>query len=164
MMSIIQTTGAFRASHGNRKMNIKDSVVLVTGANRGLGLALVKALVRAGARKVYGGARNPGSVNEPGVVPVQLDVTSAADIAAAVRTLGDVSILINNAGIDLGSAVLAPASIGAVRAELETNLFGPMALSQAFAPVLANNGGGAIVNVLSALSWVNMSKHGTYSI
>ena len=145
-------------------MNIKDSVVLVTGANRGLGLSLVKALVKAGARKVYGGARNPGSVKEPGVVPVQLDVTSSADIAAAVRSLGDVTMLINNAGVDLGSAVMAPSSSSAVRAELETNLFGPMALSQAFAPVLASNGGGVIVNVLSALSWVNMAKHGTYSI
>jgi NAD(P)-dependent dehydrogenase (short-subunit alcohol dehydrogenase family) len=118
-------------------MNIKDSVVLITGANRGLGLSLAKALLQAGARKVYAGARNPASVTQEGVQPLKLDVTSAADIAAAVQACADVSIVINNAGVDLGSPVMAPGTDKALRSELETNLFGPLALSQAFAPVLA---------------------------
>jgi NAD(P)-dependent dehydrogenase (short-subunit alcohol dehydrogenase family) len=145
-------------------MNIKDSVVLITGANRGLGLSLAKALLQAGARKVYAGARNPASVTQEGVQPLKLDVTSAADIAAAVQACADVSIVINNAGVDLSSPVMAPDADKAVRSELETNFFGPLALSQAFAPVLARNGGGAIVNILSALSWVNKTEHATYSI
>jgi NAD(P)-dependent dehydrogenase (short-subunit alcohol dehydrogenase family) len=145
-------------------MNIKDSVVLITGANRGLGLSLAKALLQAGARKVYAGARNPASVTQEGVQPLKLDVTSAADIAAAVQACADVSIVINNAGVDLSSQVMAPGTDKALRSELETNLFGPLALSQAFAPVLAHNGGGAIVNILSALSWVNKTEHATYSI
>jgi short-subunit dehydrogenase len=91
-------------------------------------------------------------------------VTSAADIAAAVQACADVSIVINNAGVDLSSPVMAPDADKAVRSELETNFFGPLALSQAFAPVLARNGGGAIVNILSALSWVNKTEHATYSI
>jgi NAD(P)-dependent dehydrogenase (short-subunit alcohol dehydrogenase family) len=145
-------------------MNIKDSVVLITGANRGLGLSLAKALLQAGARKVYAGTRNPASVTQEGVQPLKLDVTSAADIAAAVQACADVSIVINNAGVDLSSPVMAPDADKAVRSELETNFFGPLALSQAFAPVLARNGGGAIVNILSALSWVNKTEHATYSI
>jgi NAD(P)-dependent dehydrogenase (short-subunit alcohol dehydrogenase family) len=145
-------------------MNIKDSVVLITGANRGLGLSLAKALLQAGARKVYAGARNPASVTQEGIQPLKLDVTSAADIAAAVQACADVSIVINNAGVELRSPVMAPDADKALRSELETNLFGPLALSQAFAPVLARNGGGAIVNILSALSWVNKTEHATYSI
>lgn len=88
-------------------MHIKDAVVLITGANRGLGLALSKAMLEAGAAKVYAAARDPASVIQAGVEPVQLDVTNAADIAAAARSLGDVTILINNAGVDLGSPLLA---------------------------------------------------------
>ena len=146
-------------------MNIKDSVVLITGANRGLGLALTQALLEGGARKIYAGARDPSTIaDQAGVQPLKLDVTNAADIAAAVEACPDVSIVINNAGIDLGSAVMAPKAAESVRRELETNFFGPMAVGQAFAPVLARQGGGAIVNILSALSWVNMTQHGTYSI
>jgi len=145
-------------------MNVKDSVVLITGANRGLGLALAQAVLAAGAKKVYGGARNPDSVQLAGVVPVKLDVTNAADVAAAASAHPDVTIVINNAGLELGTAVMAADAEKAVRAELETNFFGPMALGHAFAPVLAANGGGAIVNILSALSWVSMPQHGTYSI
>ncbi len=97
-------------------------------------------------------------------MPLRLDVTSAADIAAAAAAAaGDVTIVINNAGIDLGSAVLGADAVERARREFETNFFGPMAVSQAFAPILAGNGGGAIVNILSALSWVNMTRHGTCS-
>lgn len=145
-------------------MNIKDAVVLITGSNRGLGLALANAMLAAGARKVYAGARDPASVTVKGLHPVTLDVTNAADIAAAVAACQDVTIVINNAGIDRSSPVMAHEAATALRAELETNYFGVLAVSQAFAPVLAAQGGGAIVNILSALSWVNATPHGTYSV
>ncbi|MES2101196.1 MAG: SDR family oxidoreductase [Pseudomonadota bacterium] len=144
-------------------MKIKNAVVLVTGANRGLGQAFVDALLAAGARKVYAAARDPKSITLAGVVPVKLDVTEAVDIAAAVRDCPDVTLLINNAGISRGSSFLALDSADAARAEFETNFFGPLALSQGFAPVLKTNGGGAIVNVLSVLSWLNFASVATYS-
>ena len=144
-------------------MKIQNAVVLVTGANRGLGSAFVEALLAAGARKVYAAARDPAAITIPGAVPLSLDVTRADDIAAAVAACPDLTLLINNAGITRGSSFLAAGSADAARAELETNFFGPLALSQAFAPVLERNGGGAIVNVLSVLSWLNLTGAATYS-
>lgn len=145
-------------------MQLKDSVVFVTGANRGLGLAFAQAALAAGARKVYAAARDPASVTLPGVVPIPLDVGNAAQVAAAVRDCGDVTLLINNAGISMGSGFLASQdAVAAARAEFEVNFFGPWALASAFAPVLKANGGGAIVNVLSALSWVSFPSVATYS-
>ena len=144
-------------------MNIRNAVFLVTGANRGLGKSLVQQLLAAGAKKVYAAARDPASITLPGVEAVKLDVTNADDIARAAAQLKDVSVVINNAGITRGSPLLAAGSAAAARAEMETNFFGPLALSQAFAPVLKANGGGAIVNVLSVLSWVNIPSAATYS-
>lgn len=144
-------------------MKIQNAVALVTGANRGLGLAFTQALLAAGARKVYAAARDPASVKQAGVVPVRLDVTNAAEVAAAAGDLGDVTLVINNAGIIRGSGFLGEKGVDAVRAELETNFFGPVNVSRAFAPILARNGGGAIVNVLSALSWVAFPSSSTYS-
>jgi NAD(P)-dependent dehydrogenase (short-subunit alcohol dehydrogenase family) len=144
-------------------MNIRNAVFLVTGANRGLGKSLVQQLLAAGAKKVYAAARDPASITLPGVEAVQLDVTNADDVARAAAQLKDVSVVINNAGITRGSPLLAAGSAAAARAEMETNFFGPLALSQAFAPVLKANGGGAIVNVLSVLSWVNIPSAATYS-
>lgn len=144
-------------------MRIQNAVALVTGTNRGLGLAFTQALVAAGARKVYAAARDPASVKQAGVVPVRLDVTNAAEVAAAAGELGDVTLVINNAGIIRGSGFLGEKGVDAVRAELETNFFGPVHVSRAFAPILARNGGGAIVNVLSALSWVAFPSSSTYS-
>ncbi len=144
-------------------MKIQNAVAFVTGANRGLGLAFTQALVAAGARKVYAAARDPASVKQAGVVPVRLDVTNAAEVAAAAGELGDVTLVINNAGIIRGSGFLGEKGVDAVRAELETNFFGPVHVSRAFAPILARNGGGAIVNVLSALSWVAFPSSSTYS-
>ena len=144
-------------------MQIKDSIALVTGANRGLGRAFTQALLAGGARKVYAAARDPASVKQPGVEPVRLDVTNVEEVAAAARDLGDVTLVINNAGIIRGSGFLGEKGVEAVRAELETNFFGPVLVSRAFAPILARNGGGAIVNVLSALSWVAFPSSSTYS-
>ena len=145
-------------------MQIKDSVVIVTGANRGLGQNFVQALLAGGARKVYAAARRPESIVMSGAIPIQLDVTNAADIRRVASELADVTLLINNAGIALGSNILDADSAEKTKAELEVNLFGPLAMSQAFAPTLAKNGGGAIVNILSILSWLNIPGWATYSI
>ncbi|TFW29937.1 SDR family oxidoreductase [Duganella callida] len=144
-------------------MKFKDAVVLVTGANRGLGKALAEAAVKAGARKVYAAARNPATVDIAGVTPLQLDVTNAADVAAAVRAIPDLTILINNAGISTGSGATTADALQAARDEFEVNFFAPLALSHAFAPVLGRNGGGAIINILSALAWLSFPSTGTYS-
>jgi len=143
-------------------MNLTNAVVLITGANRGLGKALAEAAVAAGA-KVYGGARNPASIATPGVIPVKLDVTNAADIAAAVAALPDLTVLINNAGIANMTPVTAPDVLAIAHQELATNFFAPLALSHAFAPTLKANGGGAIVNVLSVLSWLSNPNTAIYS-
>ncbi|MDT7516339.1 SDR family oxidoreductase [Rhodoferax mekongensis] len=144
-------------------MHIQNSVVLVTGANRGLGQAFVNALLQAGAAKVYAAARDPKTIKLQGVVPIKLDITSETDIAAAAAQCTDVTVLINNAGIFHGKSFTEAGSAAAARAELETNFFGPLNLSSAFAPILKANGGGAIVNVLSVLSWLNIQSAATYS-
>jgi len=144
-------------------MNVKDAVVLVTGANRGLGLNLAKAFLAAGAKKVYAAARNPASITEPGLVPLQLDVTDAASIAAAVQAAPDVSIVVNNAGITLSGTTLASDFADKLRQEVEVNAIAPMHVAQAFAPTLKAHGGGAIVNILSVLSFFSLPGSGTYS-
>ena len=144
-------------------MKLNDAVVLVTGANRGLGLAFAREALARGARKVYAGARDPASVKLPGVIPIKLDVTNADDIAAAAKQCGDVSVLINNAGIARFGGFLGADSVENAREQLETNFFGPMLMTRAFAPALAANGGGAIVNVLSIASWVTRPVLGTYA-
>ncbi|MDO7897502.1 SDR family oxidoreductase [Pseudomonas citrulli] len=144
-------------------MQIKGSVALVTGANRGLGKAFVQALLAAGAAKVYAAARDPATVQaQPNVVPLKLDVTRPEDIAAAVEGVQDLTLLINNAGIH-GDRPGPGISLENLRQEFETNAVAPLATSLAFAPVLAANGGGAIVNMHSALSWVNLPNTVTYS-
>ncbi|MBF6023884.1 SDR family oxidoreductase [Lysobacter niastensis] len=145
-------------------MDIKNSVVLVTGANRGLGLALVEALKQAGAAKIYAAARDPSSVKSEGVTPVALDVTSTDSIAAAAKACPDVTMVINNAGISRSGVLLSPDGLDALAAEMQTNFYGPLLVSRAFAPVLAKNGGGALVNVLSVLSWLSLPGTATYSV
>ena len=144
-------------------MKIEGSVALVTGANRGLGAAYVQALLERGAARVYAAARQPEAVTsaDARVVPLRLDVTDRASIDAAVRAAGDVTLLINNAGISTRTPTLGAEVL--LRQELEVNYFGPVAISRSFAPVLAANGGGALVNVLSALSWVTLPTSGGYS-
>jgi Dehydrogenases with different specificities (related to short-chain alcohol dehydrogenases) len=143
-------------------MKIRDSVAFVTGANRGLGLAFAQELIAAGARKVYAAARDPKSITLAGATPVSLDVTKPESVAAAARACTDVNLLINNAGVCLWSGFLSPNAIDIARTEMETNYFGPLLLSRAFAPILKQNGGGAIVNVLSLLSWISIPNAGTY--
>lgn len=144
-------------------MQIHQSVAFVTGANRGFGLALAQELLARGARKVYAGVRNPDSVQIPGVIPVKLDVTRPEDIVAAAAACADTTILVNNAGIAPTIGFLDPDSIEATRQLFDTNFFGVIRMSQAFAPVLQKNGGGAIVNVLSVASWISSTFLGPYA-
>jgi NAD(P)-dependent dehydrogenase (short-subunit alcohol dehydrogenase family) len=134
-------------------MEISGSVALVTGANRGLGQAFARELVRRGAAKVYGAARHPDAVTEPGVTPVAIDITDADRVAQVARQCADVSLLVNNAGILKYSTFTGAPSLDAARAEMETNYFGTLSMCRAFAPVLGANGGGAIVNMLSLSSF-----------
>jgi NAD(P)-dependent dehydrogenase (short-subunit alcohol dehydrogenase family) len=136
-------------------MKLDDAVVLITGANRGLGLAFAREALARGARTVYAGARDPATVTLPGVVPIKLDVTSPAEVAAAVERCGDVTLVVNNAGIGVAKPFLADGAIDDAHKLLETNFFGMWRVSQAFAPVLKAHGGGALLNVLSIASWVS---------
>lgn len=144
-------------------MHIKDAVVLVTGANRGLGRAWASLLLQAGARKVYACARDASSVDLPGVIPLELDITRPDQVARAAAQCSDVTLLINNAGIVRSGDLLAEDAPARAQEELDTNLFGTLAMCRAFAPVLRANGGGAIVNVLSVLSWISIPGGGTYA-
>ncbi|MDM8357310.1 SDR family oxidoreductase [Pandoraea communis] len=146
-------------------MKIKDAIVFVTGANRGLGLEFAKQALDRGAKKVYAGSRDPSKVTLPGVIPVKLDVNNPEDVAAAALLAGDVTLLINNAGIARVTQGLTHAgSAETLRETLETNLFGVLAMSQAFAGTLGRNGGGALLNVLSIVSWISSSVLPEYAI
>lgn len=144
-------------------MKIENAVVLVTGANRGIGLAFARELLARGARKVYAAARNPATVTLAGVQALQLDVTKPEQVAAAVQQAADVTLVINNAGIAQAGGFLAQDSDEVARRIFETNFFGMLNMSKAFAPVLKANGGGALLNVLSIASWVNGSELAAYS-
>lgn len=142
-------------------MQINGAVALVTGANRGLGERFAQALLERGAAKVYAAARNPDAIRTPGVVPLRLDITDPESVRAAAEAAPDVTLLINNAGISTGSHVLDGASED-MRREFDTHVFGTLDVSRAFAPALARNDGGAILNVLSVLSWLALPRTAAY--
>ena len=143
-------------------MNIQDSTALVTGANRGIGKAFADALLDRGAAKVYAAVRDVATVTDARLLPVQLDVTHPDRVAAVAREIGDVQLVVNNAGV-LHVAVPLSATLEVARVELETNYLSLVSMTQAFAPVLERNGGGAFINVLSVFSWVATPLLTTYS-
>jgi NAD(P)-dependent dehydrogenase (short-subunit alcohol dehydrogenase family) len=136
-------------------------VALVTGANRGLGKRFATELLARGA-KVYAAARRPETIDIPGVVPVALDITDPESVRRAAEIASDVNVLVNNAGVSTGSGLLS-GDMGDIRLEMETHYFGTLQVIRAFAPVIEDNGGGAILNVLSVLSWVHLAEFGGYS-
>lgn len=143
-------------------VRVEGCRVLVTGANRGLGRVFAESLLARGAHTVYAGARDPAQIATPGVVPIRLDITSDAEVRAAATRCTDVEVLINNAGVMRFAPVLAAPEINSARAEMDTNYFGTLRMCRAFAPVLAANGGGALVNILSIVSWFANPQNSSY--
>ena len=142
-------------------MELTNAVAVITGANRGLGRVLAAQLLERGA-KVYATARRPESVDLPGVTPLYLDVTKPESIAEVAAKAGDATLLVNNAGISTHT-YLTSGDLDSIRLEMETHYFGPLATTRAFAPVIAGNGGGGILNVLSVLSWAHLPDYGAYA-
>ena len=145
-------------------MKLQGTVALVTGANRGIGAALVRALVDAGAARVYAAMRTP--LARPAadvVVPIALDVTDADQVTWAAQACGDVEVLINNAGVLAAQPLVAATDADAAEREMRVNYFGTLRMVRAFAPVLARNGGGAIVNMLSILARTGAPQLGSYA-
>ncbi|HYQ65336.1 SDR family oxidoreductase [Actinophytocola sp.] len=144
-------------------MDVKGSVALVTGANRGIGRHFVQQLVARGAAKVYATARKPERVDVPGVEVLSLDVTDPASVAAAAAIATDVTLLINNAGV-AARQNLVDGDLDEIRLELDTLFWGSLHTVRAFAPVLEHNGGGAVLNVLSAMSWFSYEGANSYAV
>jgi NAD(P)-dependent dehydrogenase (short-subunit alcohol dehydrogenase family) len=145
---------------------IEGSIALVTGANRGIGRALIEALLARGAKKVYATARNPESLrdlHDERLVLLQLDVTDATQVRAAAEAAPDIELVFSNAGVALGRSLADANTIGQARREMEVNYFGPLQLLQHLAPALARNGGGAIVTIGSAAGLTNIPFLPTYS-
>jgi len=162
-----QTSGRFRTRATASPDPVRGAVALVTGTSRGIGPCLVRGLLDAGARRIYCAARDPaqtaGLVAEARdrLIPVKLDITSDADVEAAAERAGDVTLLVNNAGLNFNQAFSSADAMANARAEMETNYFGPLRLCRAFAPVLRRNGGGTVVNMLSILAHMNLPMMGS---
>ncbi len=145
---------------------IEGAVALVTGANRGIGRALIEALLTRGVKKVYATARNPETLRalrDERLVALQLDVTNADDVRAAVDAASDVELVFSNAGVQLGSGITDSSVVDRARREMEVNYFGPLQLLHHLAPTLAKNGGGAVVTIGSAAGLTNVPFFPTYS-
>ncbi|MGI5212666.1 SDR family oxidoreductase [Plantactinospora sp. CA-290183] len=143
-------------------MKVSGSVALVTGANRGIGRQFARLLLERGASKVYATARNPESIDIPGVQTLRLDIADPASIEEAASVATDVDLLINNAGISTHTN-LVTGDLETIRLEMDTHFYGTLGMIRAFAPVLATNGGGAIVNMLSATSWFSHDGDNAYA-
>ncbi|ALK99592.1 short-chain dehydrogenase [Massilia sp. WF1] len=144
-------------------MKLDNAIVLVTGANRGLGAEFARQALARGARKVYAGARDPDSVKLPGVTPVRLDVNDPVQVRDAAARCADITLVVNNAGIATPGSLLDEDGIEALRRMMDTNVYGMLRVSQAFAPVLAAQGGGAFLNVLSVASWISTPGLAAYA-
>jgi len=148
--------------------SLKGAVALVSGANRGIGAAFVSGLLEAGAGRVYAAARDPQTLtalaqSDARVVPIALDITDDTSVQAAAARLLDVDLVVNNAGVLLGARLIAAADLAAARQEMEVNYFGLLRMCRAFAPILAANGGGTLINLLSILARMANPAGGGYS-
>ncbi|WP_328389605.1 SDR family oxidoreductase [Nocardia sp. NBC_00416] len=150
-----------------RGVPVEGARIVVTGANRGIGLAFVQEASAQGAATVYAGVRDPGDITDElratGAVPVRLDVTSDEDVTTAASICADANIVINNAGLFTGTRLIEAADPDAARAEMEVNFFGVLRMTRAFAPVLAKEGGGSFINVLSVAAIAPTAFMGGYS-
>jgi NAD(P)-dependent dehydrogenase (short-subunit alcohol dehydrogenase family) len=146
---------------------VKGAVALVTGTSRGIGPETVKGLLAGGAAKIYCGTRDKAKLakliakSPKKLVPLEIDITKPEEIAAAAKACGDVTLLVNNAGINFNTPLFAIAGTDNARQEMEVNYFGTLAMCRAFAPILKKNGGGTIVNMLSILAYVNLPFMGS---
>ncbi|CCH17976.1 SDR family oxidoreductase [Micromonospora lupini] len=143
-------------------MQISGSIALVTGANRGIGRHFTRQLLERGAAKVYATARDPEKIDIPGVERLRLDITDPQAVRDAASIASDVTLLVNNAGITTGTN-LVTGDLNGIRAEMDTHFYGTLDMVRAFAPILGANGGGAILNVLSALSWFSYDGANAYA-
>jgi len=146
--------------HTLANMDIEGTTALVTGANRGIGRHFAQQLLERGAAKVYAAARDPRAIDLDGVIPLALDITDPRQVAEAAAAAADVRLLINNAGVSTGTD-LVTGDLDRIRLELETNLYGTLSMVRAFAPALR---GGAILNVLSRLSWLSFQGANAYAV
>jgi NAD(P)-dependent dehydrogenase (short-subunit alcohol dehydrogenase family) len=144
-------------------MKISGSTALVTGASRGLGRHFARQLLDRGAKRVYATARNPSQVDVPGADVLRLDITDPSSVVAAAAVATDVTLLVNNAGMSTFQN-LVTGDLDKIRLELDTHLFGTLSVVRAFAPILAAGGGGAILNVLSRMSWLSYDGANSYGV
>ena len=143
-------------------VKIVGSVALVTGANRGLGRQFAVQLLERGASKVYATARRPEGIDVPGVERLQLDITDPASVTEAAAAAGDITLLVNNAGVNTYEDLMR-GDMKKIRLDMDTNYFGTLSMIRIFAPLLSSNGGGAILNVLSRMSWLSYYQSNAYA-
>ncbi|MBD2035967.1 SDR family oxidoreductase [Leptolyngbya sp. FACHB-321] len=149
-------------------MQVQGAIALVTGANGGIGQYYIQGLQAAGVTRIYAGARNLDSLKDIAaadpdrIIPISLDITDEASVKAAVEAYADVTLLINNAGVGFNQRLVADVNFDKMRSEIEVNYFGMLRMCLSFAPVLAMNGGGAIINMLTVLAKINFPLNASY--